>query len=64
MNNQNIKQLISKVEKLMEDNNCRLYDSDILKALKGASFNYNQIDGFINININFNELIQFNKVKD
>jgi hypothetical protein len=64
VNNQNIKQLISKVEKLMEDNNCRLYDSDILKALKGASFNYNQIDGFINININFNELIQFNKVKD
>lgn len=64
MNNQNIKQLISKVEKLMEDNNCRLYDSDILKALKGAIFNYNQIDGFTNIVINFNELIQFNKVKD
>lgn len=63
MNNQNIKQLISKVEKLMEDNNCRLYDSDILKALKGATFNYNQIDGFTNININLNELIQFNKGK-
>ena len=61
MNNQNIKELIFKVEKIMEVNNCRLYDSDILKALKGATFNYNAVDGFKNIRINLNELIQFNK---
>ncbi|MFA9240546.1 MAG: hypothetical protein ACEQSQ_11765 [Candidatus Paceibacteria bacterium] len=61
MNNQNIKELISKVEKIMEDNNCRLYDSDILKAVKTATFDYNVVDGYKNISINFNELIQFNK---
>lgn len=56
MRSQPIKELVDKVTKIMEVNNCRLYDSDIIRALNRTTFDYNSFKGFHNIKVDLSDL--------
>ena len=56
MNSINMKELVDKVSDEMSKNDYRVYDSDIVRALNRATFEYNIVDGIHNIVIDYKDL--------
>jgi len=51
-----MKELVDKVSDEMSKNDYRVYDSDIVRALNRATFEYNIVDGIHNIVIDYKDL--------
>ena len=59
MKNQKMKEVVDEICEIMKKENCRMYDSDILRALTRTTYDFSHIEGIHNIVVDTSDLVKY-----